>query len=63
MRLSAARTEMSDELQAMCFFAGASSLFMGDTLLTAANPEADRDAALFRRLGLTAMEAFEDGTR
>ncbi len=63
VRLSAGRTEMSDELQAMCFFAGANSLFVGDTLLTAANPEEDRDAALFRRLGLTAMEAFEDGAR
>ena len=43
VRLSAGRTEMSDELQAMCIFAGANSIFMGDTLLTADNPEEDAD--------------------
>ncbi|AGT08082.1 biotin synthase BioB [Paracoccus aminophilus] len=53
VRLSAGRSRMSDELQAMCFYAGANSIFVGDTLLTADNPEEDRDAALFRRLGLT----------
>ncbi|MDQ1850099.1 biotin synthase BioB [Gemmobacter fulvus] len=52
MRLSAGRTEMSDEMQALCFFAGANSLFMGDTLLTAANPGEDRDMQLFQKLGL-----------
>lgn len=52
MRLSAGRTGMSDEMQALCFFAGANSLFMGDTLLTAANPEEDRDRLLFQKLGL-----------
>jgi len=54
VRLSAGRQEMSDELQALCFLAGANSIFYGDKLLTAGNPEADRDEALFERLGLTA---------
>lgn len=52
LRLSAGRTGMSDEMQALCFFAGANSLFMGDTLLTAANPGEDRDQKLFDKLGL-----------
>lgn len=63
VRLSAGRTDMSDELQAMCFFAGANSIFVGDTLLTADNPEEDKDAALFGRLGITAMAAGCDGSR
>ena len=54
VRLSAGRTEMSDEMQALCFFAGANSIFIGDMLLTAANPGEDRDTSLMRRLGLTA---------
>ncbi len=54
VRLSAGRQEMSDELQALCFLAGANSIFYGDKLLTAGNPEADRDEALFARLGLSA---------
>ncbi|MQY43652.1 biotin synthase BioB [Epibacterium sp. SM1969] len=62
VRLSAGRTEMSDELQAMCFFAGANSIFVGDTLLTADNPEEDKDMGLFGRLGITAMEAGCDGS-
>ena len=52
VRLSAGRTEMNDELQALCFLAGANSLFYGDRLLTTDNPEADRDQALFDRLGM-----------
>lgn len=52
VRLSAGRTAMSDEMQALCFFAGANSIFVGDTLLTAGNPEADKDRKLFRKLGL-----------
>ena len=56
VRLSAGRTEMSDELQAMCFFAGANSIFVGDTLLTAGNPGEDADSALFQKLGMVAME-------
>lgn len=56
VRLSAGRTEMSDEMQALCFFAGANSIFVGETLLTADNPGEDHDAGLFRRLGLKPME-------
>jgi biotin synthase len=53
VRLSAGRTEMSDELQALCFMAGANSIFYGEKLLTTGNPQNDRDRALFARLGLT----------
>lgn len=56
VRLSAGRTQMSDEMQALCFFAGANSIFAGDTLLTADNPGEDHDTALFRRLGLKPMD-------
>jgi len=56
VRLSAGRTQMSDEMQALCFFAGANSIFSGDTLLTADNPGEDHDTALFRRLGLKPMD-------
>jgi biotin synthase len=56
VRLSAGRTAMTDEMQALCLFAGANSIFVGDTLLTAGNPGEDHDAALFRRLGIKAME-------
>ncbi len=52
VRLSAGRHEMSDELQALCFLAGANSIFYGDKLLTTGNTEAGRDEALFDRLGL-----------
>jgi biotin synthase len=52
VRLSAGRTAMSDEMQALCFFAGANSIFIGDTLLTADNPGEDKDSALFSRLGI-----------
>ncbi|MBV2235105.1 MAG: biotin synthase BioB [Sterolibacterium sp.] len=55
VRLSAGRQQMSDELQALCFLAGANSIFYGDKLLTADNPEASRDEALFERLGLQAI--------
>ena len=55
VRLSAGREQMSDELQALCFLAGANSIFYGDKLLTADNPEAGRDELLFSRLGLKAM--------
>jgi len=57
VRLSAGRETMSDELQALCFMAGASSIFHGEQLLTTANPGADRDAVLFATLGLTAAPA------
>jgi biotin synthase len=53
VRLSAGRQEMSDELQALCFLAGANSIFYGDKLLTSGNPEAEHDQALFARLGLS----------
>jgi len=55
VRLSAGRLEMSDELQALCFFAGANSIFYGDRLLTTDNPAAVRDRALLDRLGLRPM--------
>ena len=56
VRLSAGRTEMTDELQAMCFFAGANSIFCGEVLLTADNPGEDKDAVLFAKLGLKPAE-------
>lgn len=52
VRLSAGRNEMSDEMQALCFLAGANSIFYGDKLLTTDNPMTNRDLALFERLGL-----------
>ena len=52
VRLSAGRTEMSDETQALCFLAGANSIFSGDKLLTTANPGEDHDGRLLARLGL-----------
>ena len=58
VRLTAGRTEMSDELQAMCFFAGANSVFVGDTLLTEANPQRDKDSQLFSKLGLIPEKAL-----
>ena len=54
VRLSAARTAMSDELQALCFLAGANSIFYGETLLTTPNPAQNRDRQLFDRLGIVA---------
>jgi biotin synthase len=57
IRLSAGRKDMSEETQALCFFAGANSIFVGDVLLTAENPGEDSDAALFAKLGLTPLEA------
>ncbi|MBA5724134.1 biotin synthase BioB [Candidatus Liberibacter sp.] len=52
LRLAAGRVIMSDELQALCFFSGANSIFIGDTLLTAKNPDNNQDSNLFCRLGL-----------
>jgi biotin synthase len=54
VRLSAGRSQMSDETQALCFLAGANSIFYGDKLLTTANPDANRDRRLFDRLGINA---------
>ncbi len=56
VRLSAGRAGMSDELQALCFLAGANSLFFGDKLLTSPNPESSDDRQLMKRLGLRPME-------
>ena len=53
VRLSAGRVEMSETDQALCFLAGANSIFAGDKLLTTPNPKVDRDRILFERLGLT----------
>ena len=63
VRLSAGRESMSDELQALCFAAGANSIFYGEKLLTTGNPDTARDLALFARLGLRPMqvEAVADG--
>ncbi|NSL54492.1 biotin synthase BioB [Uliginosibacterium aquaticum] len=55
VRLSAGRQQMSDETQALCYLAGANSIFSGDRLLTTDNPDADRDAGLFARLGIQAV--------
>ena len=52
VRLSAGREQMTEEMQALCFFAGANSIFYGDTLLTAGNPQVEKDQALFSKLGL-----------
>ncbi|QBA65159.1 biotin synthase BioB [Muriicola soli] len=59
VRLSAGRTEMSKEGQAMCFFAGANSIFAGDKLLTTPNPDVNEDMEMFRLLGLKPQHAFE----
>ncbi len=59
VRLSAGRTEMSDETQALCFLAGANSIFVGETLLTADNPGEDKDSRLFAKLGLSPLELEE----
>ena len=57
VRLSAGREAMSDELQALCFLAGANSIFYGEKLLTTGNPDVTRDRQLFARLGLRAESA------
>jgi biotin synthase len=64
VRLSAGREAMSDELQALCFLAGANSIFYGEKLLTTGNPDVSRDRELFARLGLKAEAhaALDGGT-
>jgi biotin synthase len=57
VRLSAGRAEMSDEMQALCFMAGANSIFYGEKLLTTGNPDTDHDQGLFRRLKIVAEGA------
>jgi biotin synthase len=60
VRLSAGRQQMSDEMQALCFFAGAGSIFIGEKLLTTGNPDVEHDHALFRRLDLHPMRIDAD---
>jgi biotin synthase len=57
VRLSAGREGMSEELQALCFLAGANSIFYGEKLLTTGNPDTERDLALFAELGIRPMDA------
>jgi biotin synthase len=56
VRLSAGRESMSEELQALCFLAGANSIFHGEKLLTTGNPDTEADRALFDKLGLKPLE-------
>ncbi len=60
VRLSAGREEMSEETQALCFFAGANSIFYGEKLLTTPNPESDQDKKLFEKLGIAPLELAEE---
>lgn len=60
VRLTAGRTEMSEELQALCFFAGANSVFIGEKLLTEENPQREKDKTLFEKLGLGMMALTEE---
>ncbi|HDR9036187.1 TPA: biotin synthase BioB [Burkholderia vietnamiensis] len=57
VRLSAGREQLDDGLQALCFLAGANSMFYGDQLLTTSNPQSQKDRALFERLGMRARDA------
>ena len=61
VRLSAGRQDMPEGIQAMCFFAGANSIFYGDKLLTTGNPEAERDRALLDKLGMVPMPVRSEG--
>jgi biotin synthase len=63
VRLSAGRTKMSMEGQALCFMAGAGSIFAGDKLLTTPNPEFNEDKQMFEILGLVSKEAFSTGEK
>jgi len=55
VRLSAGRQQMSDAIQALCFLAGANSMFYGEQLLTTGNPEMERDRALLDKLGMHSL--------
>ena len=57
VRLSAGRQQMSEAVQALCFLAGANSIFYGDQLLTTGNPEAERDRVLLDKLGMYPLAA------
>ena len=61
VRLSAGRAQMSDEMQALCFLAGANSIFYGEKLLTTGNPDTESDHALFSRLGIRPEPAVAEG--
>jgi biotin synthase len=63
VRLSAGRRELGEAVQAMCFLAGANSIFYGDKLLTTGNPEAEADRELFAKLGLKPEAVVEGGRR
>ena len=63
VRLSAGRTQMTDEGQAMCFMAGAGSIFAGDKLLTTPNPDINKDMELFGILGLSAQKPYKKGDK
>jgi biotin synthase len=63
VRLSAGREHMSDELQAMCFLAGANSIFYGEKLLTTDNPDTAHDQQLFDRLGINTLSEADAGER
>ena len=60
VRLSAGRTDLDEATQAMCFLAGANSMFVGDELLTTPNPAPSTDAALLKKLAINAAPATED---
>ena len=62
VRLSAGREQLDDAMQALCFLAGANSMFYGDQLLTTSNPQTERDRKLFARLGINASQADQPGT-
>jgi len=62
VRLSAGRTALNTEAQALCFMAGASSIFAGEKLLTTPNPGEDKDAEMFATLGLIPTEVEKDDT-
>ena len=63
VRLSAGRTKMSMEAQALCFMGGASSIFAGDKVLTTPNPDFNADKEMFDILGLIPKEAYQDGEK
>ena len=60
VRLSAGRSQLSEEGQTLCFFAGANSIFYGDKLLTTGNPQAQADLALLEKLGMEPQAPFTD---
>jgi len=62
VRLSAGRTQLTDEAQALCFLAGANSIFTGEKLLTTPNPGIDADQALMDKLGMAPKESFDNNT-